>query len=88
VKEGVRASWITANEFGMIGFNVWRRVNDGAWKKLNASLIPTKNPGTIMGADYRFTDKTVRTGVLYQYKLEIVATGWTLWSQVLRAKIP
>ena len=68
----VQLDWETANEMGLVGFNVYRSETfDGVKQKLNEDLIPAQNPDQIIGAEYRFTDG-VDQGLRYHYWLELV----------------
>ena len=41
--------WVTANEMGLVGFNLYRAETlDGAKHKLNANLIPAEHPGQMI----------------------------------------
>ena len=92
----VRAHWVTASEAQVIGFNVYRQLKgDKGWKKLNARLIPAKHPGEVVGADYRFNDRTVKGGSsrsgpnVYLYKLEVLRLdGSSGWSRSARVEVP
>ena len=66
--------WETASEIDNLGFNVYRaEAADGSYTKLNANLIPSLvPPGSPVGADYIFRDRTAQPGVKYFYKLEAV----------------
>ncbi|MBI4670997.1 MAG: Ig-like domain-containing protein [Chloroflexi bacterium] len=86
--KNVNLRWETANELQVNGFHVWRKAGKGAWEKINRQLIPATNVGTIMGAKYKFTDKSVKQGKTYAYKLEVVgANGTVEWSQVETVKL-
>ena len=53
------------------GFNITRAESrDGPWITLNEGLIPSKSPGGIIGASYKFVDDTAVPGVTYYYSLE------------------
>jgi hypothetical protein len=68
----VQLEWETANEVGLVGFNLYRAETlDGAKHKLNADLIPALNPDTLLGASYQFSD-VVDQGKRYYYWLELV----------------
>ncbi len=58
------------------------------WVQLNAELIAAKHAGEIVGDAYKFTDKKVKAGKTYSYKVEIVlADGTSEWSEVEKVKI-
>jgi hypothetical protein len=70
-EDGVLVSWETATELDNAGFNLYRSTAaDGEYIKLNAALIPPRNPGGNVGATYAWTDKEVEPGATYFYKLE------------------
>ena len=65
--------WLTANEVGLLGFNLHRSDSLGGVKqKLNASLIPAETPGSLTGNSYQFQDGTVVSGKTYYYWIELV----------------
>lgn len=64
--------WETASEINNVGFNLYRSTDGSLGQKLNASLIPSKSPGSGMGASYDFTDETALPGATYYYTLEDV----------------
>ena len=65
--------WETATELDNLGFNVYRSgAAEGERIQLNAALIPAQNPGSVLGATYRFLDETATPGVIYYYWLEDV----------------
>ena len=69
--------WETANEMGLLGFNLYRsETPDGLKHKLNAILIPAEHPGQMQGASYQFSD-AVEQGKRYYYWLELVKTHST-----------
>ena len=69
--------WVTANEIGLLGFNLYRSETlDGVKHKLNADLIPAEHPGQMQGASYQFSD-IVDQGKRYYYWLELVKNQGT-----------
>ena len=87
-KNRVAVKWQTGSELNLVGFNVWHRVNGGAWKIVNAAPIAAKQLGNIRGANYRRYDKNLKSGKTYQYKLELLTTHGSTWSNVVKLKIP
>ena len=67
-------TWVTAQETGNTGFNLWRGTSDsGPDLKLNAEIIPSKDPGGAMGAAYEYIDSyDLVPGTTYTYWLEDV----------------
>jgi hypothetical protein len=62
--------WSTETEIDNAGFNLYRAESeDGAYIKINASLIPAQGSST-QGAAYVFTDRNVQNRKTYFYKLE------------------
>jgi hypothetical protein len=70
----VRLDWQTANEVGLVGFNLYRSDTlDGMKQMLNPDLIPAQYPNQMLGASYQFSD-VVDQGQRYYYWLELVRT--------------
>lgn len=73
---GVVLSWTTVQETHIVGFNIYRRANpQSAWQLVNASLIASKVPGSLSGADYTFTDLTTDSKVWYEYRIDCINTA-------------
>ncbi len=69
--QAVLITWETASELDNVGFNLYRsETADGAYVRLNATLIPPQNPGSVMGGYYEWLDADAQPGVVYFYKLE------------------
>ncbi len=69
--------WETANEMGLVGFNLYRSETPGSLKhKLNANMISAEYPNTMQGASYQFSD-VVDQGRRYYYWLELVTSHGT-----------
>lgn len=73
----VRVKWHTLNESFVLGFNVYRRVaKPGAgqkpWVQLNDEFLNTKQAGDPSGNRYRFTDRKVKRGRNYEYRLQVI----------------
>ena len=69
---GVWLQWETANEAGLLGFNVWRAEAGGEWVQLNEELIFAQYGGAEWGAIYVYRDEEVVPGLTYAYLLEVV----------------
>ncbi len=73
----VQLNWETAQEVGLIGFNVYRSTSlTGLKEKQNVALIPSKEPGQMRGAIYQFT-QIAEAGQRYYYWLEQVDSEGT-----------
>ncbi len=69
----VRVEWETATELDNLGFNLYRSESAvGPWVKLNGSLIPAQQPGSITGAVYEWLDEDVLPDTTVFYRLEDV----------------
>jgi len=85
--KGISVKWETGSELTVMGFNVWRKNGKGSWKQLNAQVIEAKNLGSPSGASYTYSDKSVKEGKTYRYKLEILkSSGKADWSDVIKIK--
>lgn len=89
--------WESVNELQIVGYNVYRkfRVKQGQgdgkaeWKQLNVNLIQAKQVGMVQGAKYRFTDKKVKAGKTYRYKIQVLySDNHSTWTNVVRVKTP
>ncbi len=81
-------SWHTGLQMNYLGFNIWRQSDNGTWTRVNSTLLPLHNQGAINGAAYRYTDKNVKVGKTYAYKLEIVElSSMHQWSMIAKVKI-
>lgn len=68
----VELDWETANEQGLVGFNILRSESpDGTKVQQNLTLIPPQNLGQTGGAAYQFT-QTASPGRSYYYWIELV----------------
>ncbi len=85
----VLLQWETGAELNTVGFDVWRKGPTGAWKKLNAEVLPTHALDPIHGAAYEFTDDAPKRNRLYKYKIEIVHADGTLeTSPIFKVRVP
>ncbi len=74
VATGIHVQWETVEEIDNLGFNLYRSTTlEGSKVKLNRALIPTKNPGSPVGAVYDWVDIFwLSRGRSYFYWLEDV----------------
>lgn len=72
----VTIQWETAGEIDNAGFNIYRAGLDGAYKKINANIIPAQGSPTT-GAQYYFTDDSAKNRNTYSYKLEDIDINGT-----------
>ena len=73
VEGGIEVTWETATELDNLGFNLYRSTTpQGPFDQLNDTLIPTQNPGQVLGATYTWLDEGVASGGTYYYLLEDV----------------
>ncbi len=69
----ILVTWETASELDNVGFNLYRSEKaDGPYTRLNTTLIPPQNPGSMLGGLYEWRDRYVMPAVIYYYKLEDV----------------
>ena len=71
--KSVLVTWQTNSEINNLGFNLYRQSGNGPLVQLNSELIWSKSSGGTAGAEYTWTDKTVKPGRTYQYFLDDVA---------------
>ncbi len=65
-------SWETASEVGTAGFNVYRAdISTEQFVQVNNALIPAMGD-EVLGASYRFEDRTVSPAQRYLYRIEEV----------------
>ena len=75
-RRGVTLRWRAASEFGALGYNVWRFAR-GKGVKVNRTLIAAKPAERAGGATYRLLDRSVKRGVAYTYRLQVLKTNGT-----------
>jgi hypothetical protein len=71
----ITVAWRTTSEGEVLGFNVYRSIKAGPFRKLNPRLIAAKHGGSARGATYSFVDRTVRRAETYTYRLQVVSPG-------------
>ena len=70
-ENGIEVTWVTATEIDNLGFNLYRAIApEGPFDKLSDTLIPTQNPGQVLGAAYTWLDESIAHGGTYYYLLE------------------
>lgn len=68
----VKLTWVTSNEAGNKGFNIYRANSAGGeYEKINDELIPSQGSSTST-AQYQFVDKDRENGTKYFYMVEAV----------------
>jgi hypothetical protein len=73
IYNGIQLDWETAMEINNLGFNLYRAESErGLQMQINSTLIPSKAPGSMTGAVYRFVDTDVKYRTTYYYWLESV----------------
>jgi len=69
--EQVTITWTTVQEINSLGFGIYRSETPaGKYLKINEVQIPSLSPGSLIGADYLWIDRTIQPGVRYRYQLE------------------
>lgn len=73
-KWAINLKWVTVSETDNLGFNIYRAASPyGTKHKVNKELIPTLTyPGSLVGSEYSYVDKTVVPGKVYYYWLQDV----------------
>jgi hypothetical protein len=67
----VLVSWETATELDNLGFNLYRANSAGGERiRLNEWLIASQSPGSTVGSNYQFVDRSAEPGKAYHYWLE------------------
>lgn len=71
--QAIRVEWETVTEIDTLGFHIYRAGSpDDEPVRLTRDLIPSQNPGGLMGGRYEFLDRAVKPGCAYYYWLEDV----------------
>jgi hypothetical protein len=69
----VNLEWSTANEFSLVGFNLYRATDPaGPRQKLNNNLIYALHPGQGQGDQYSYNDQSGSPGQTYYYWVEAI----------------
>jgi len=69
---GVQLYWETSSEVSLAGFDVYRRVVDGTWAKINLVMVPANATGQAVGSIYTYLDTSAVAGVVYEYRLDAI----------------
>ena len=69
--QGARLSWQTASEAEILGFNVLRMAEGGAFNAVNGDVIFAEYPGMDQGASYDYLDAVLPPGA-YTYRLDAI----------------
>ncbi len=78
-------TWRTTTESQIAGFNIYRKRANSNWKKINSNFKQAKHAGTVQGAKYKFTNRTIKPGKTYRYKVEVhYLDGHTEWTEIVR----
>lgn len=70
VAGGIELTWFTSGEEGDEGFRIWRASEAEGPYRLVSELIPAQ--GNPTGASYRWWDRTVPSGLIPWYRLEVL----------------
>ena len=71
---GVMITWHTESESGCAGFYVWRsEAEEGDYVRITTALI-TGQGNTSSASEYNYSDRNVRDGVTYWYKIEEISS--------------
>lgn len=72
-EDQIALEWATANELEIVGFDILRSENPTTgFVRINAELIPARNPGSAQGNTYRAFDPTILADQSYWYKLDVL----------------
>ena len=66
----VAVTWRTGSEAEVLGFNVFRSLGAGPFRKVNTTLIAARHD---LGGAYRLIDRTVKRSKTYTYRLQVVS---------------
>jgi hypothetical protein len=71
----VTLKWVTETEIDNAGFNILRaEKKNGDYTQINEYLIPSEG-SSVTGANYEFSDDSVKNGKTYWYKLQSLEVG-------------
>lgn len=69
----VSVTWRTSSEADVAGFNLYRSVGAGPFRKVSRTLLAAKQTGRVRGAAYSLVDRAVKRSKTYTFRLQIVA---------------
>ncbi len=72
VRNGIKLAWETEEEYGDVSFNIYREVADPSKTAISTKRVKVNEEPIAGQTPYSFIDKTVKTGVNYDYWLEIL----------------
>jgi hypothetical protein len=71
---GIRFTWVTATEVGLVGFNILRSLSVEELKiPITSTMVPAEFPNQLMGSTYHYQDPGNLTSIQY-YWLELFTT--------------
>jgi hypothetical protein len=83
----VRLMWATLSEIDLLGFNLYRATSaNGPWTRLNATMIPARNPGSAQGNEYELTDANRPNG-RYWYRLDWIEATGTQTASIIEVQV-
>ncbi len=70
----VTLSWETRSELNNLGFQIYRRVEDGEFVRIDSEMIPGAGTSEDLHS-YRYVDRGLRNGATYSYQIAAVDFG-------------
>lgn len=71
--QGVLLTWDTVSEVDVLGFDIYRADSqNGTPDKINAELIPARQPGSPIGDSYSWLDDSAAPGNTFYYWLKVL----------------
>ena len=68
--------WQTASEENLLGFSIYRAESATVIPvRINADLIPSLSPGSVIGGSYSYLDRIVAPSSTYYYWLDVIEIG-------------
>ena len=72
VRNGIKLAWETDDEYGDISYNIYREEADSSEELINTKRIRINDKPITGESPYNFVDKAVKTGVKYDFWLEVL----------------